>query len=41
MTDRRLRSAADLDSLRFDDQGLVPVVALGRRRRPRAHGGLG
>jgi phosphoribosyl-ATP pyrophosphohydrolase/phosphoribosyl-AMP cyclohydrolase len=27
MTDRLLRSAADLDSLRFDDQGLVPVVA--------------
>ena len=27
MTDRRLRSEADLDALRFDEQGLVPVVA--------------
>ena len=27
MSDRRIRSAADLDSLRFDEQGLVPVVA--------------
>ena len=27
MTDRRIRSAADLDTLRFDEQGLVPVVA--------------
>ena len=27
MTDRTLRGPADLDGLRFDDQGLVPVVA--------------
>ena len=27
MTDRSLRSAADLDALRFDEQGLLPVVA--------------
>ena len=26
MSDRRIRSAADLDSLRLDEQGLVPVV---------------
>ena len=27
MTDRRIRSAADLDTLNFDERGLVPVVA--------------
>ena len=27
MTDRRIRSAADLDNLNFDEKGLVPVVA--------------
>jgi phosphoribosyl-ATP pyrophosphohydrolase/phosphoribosyl-AMP cyclohydrolase len=27
MTDRRIRSAADLDALNFDERGLVPVVA--------------
>jgi hypothetical protein len=26
-TDRRLRHSDDLDALRFDDRGLVPVVA--------------
>lgn len=27
MTDRTLRSPADLDALRFDDRGLLPIVA--------------
>ena len=27
MTDRRIRSAADLDTLNFDERGLVPMVA--------------
>jgi len=27
MTDRRIRSTADMDSLNFDERGLVPVVA--------------
>ena len=27
MTDRRLRTASDVDALRFDEHGLVPVVA--------------
>jgi phosphoribosyl-ATP pyrophosphohydrolase/phosphoribosyl-AMP cyclohydrolase len=27
MTDRRIRSAVDLDTLNFDERGLVPVVA--------------
>ena len=27
MTDRRLRSATDLETLRFDERGLLPVVA--------------
>ena len=31
MTDRRLRSATDLDALRFDERGLVPVVAQSAR----------
>ena len=28
MTDRSLRASSDLDALRFDDRGLLPIVAL-------------